>query len=246
MDPNSDVRIAVLVDAENISSRHVKSIFEKISNHGTATYRRAYGNWTSPDMRPWKEALQEYSLTPMQQFSNVSGKNSTDSAMIIDAMDIYYSQRVNGFAIVSSDSDFTKLASNLREKGMFVIGVGEEKTPKSMRAACTEFIELKDRSPAAAPGARAAAEKPAENPEKEDIRRRIEELIESSEGDRVLLSDVGTIFIRTVPPVDWTKWGAKKLSGFVEELGFKVEKEGENVLWITSKPAPPVKRGRKA
>ncbi|MDR2771504.1 MAG: NYN domain-containing protein [Clostridiales Family XIII bacterium] len=137
-----DKRIAVLIDADNVSSKYISNIMNEVSNHGTPTYKRIYGDWTSVKMSSWKDVLLEHSVSPMQQYSYTTGKNATDSALIIDAMDILYSGKVDGFCIVSSDSDFTKLASRLREAGMLVIGMGEKKTPVPFRAACDMFKYL--------------------------------------------------------------------------------------------------------
>lgn len=134
-----DKRFAVLIDADNVSAKYIKYILDEISNYGVATYKRIYGDWTKPNTASWKDLLLENSITPVQQYGYTVGKNSTDSAMIIDAMDILYSGNVEGFCIVSSDSDFTKLASRLRESGMLVVGMGEKKTPKPFIAACNQF-----------------------------------------------------------------------------------------------------------
>ncbi|MFU0827842.1 MAG: HTH OST-type domain-containing protein [Lachnoclostridium sp.] len=135
-------RFAVLIDADNVSAKYIKYILDEISNYGIATYKRIYGDWTKPTAASWKDVLLENSVTPVQQYSYTVGKNSTDSAMIIDAMDILYSGNVEGFCIVSSDSDFTKLSSRLRESGMLVVGMGERKTPKPFIAACNQFKYL--------------------------------------------------------------------------------------------------------
>lgn len=132
-------RFAILIDGENISPKYIKTILDEISNKGTATYKRIYGDWTTAALGGWKEKLLDYSISPMQQYSYTTGKNSSDSAMIIDAMDILYSGKVEGFCLATSDSDFTKLASRLRESGMIVIGMGEEKTPRPFVSACDEF-----------------------------------------------------------------------------------------------------------
>jgi hypothetical protein len=135
-------RFAVLIDADNISDKYIKFIFDEISNEGVATYKRIYGDWTKPALSNWKKLLLEYSITPIQQYGYTTGKNSTDAAMIIDAMDILYSGNVDGFCLVSSDSDFTRLASRLRESGMDVVGMGERKTPKAFIVACNKFKYL--------------------------------------------------------------------------------------------------------
>ena len=129
-------RFALLIDADNISAKYISVILEELSTYGITTYKRIYGDWTSTQASKWKNQLLENSVIPVQQFSNTVGKNATDSTLIIDAMDILYTGNVEGFCIVSSDSDFTRLASRLRESGMEVIGMGEEKTPRSFRVAC--------------------------------------------------------------------------------------------------------------
>lgn len=138
----NDLKFAILIDADNIGSKYIKIILDEISKEGVATYKRIYGDWTSPTLAPWKQVLLEHSVTPMQQYSYTVGKNATDSAMIIDAMDILYSGKVDGFCIASSDSDFTRLSSRLRESGMTVIGMGEQKTPRPFVSACDRFIYI--------------------------------------------------------------------------------------------------------
>ncbi len=137
-----DKRFAVLIDADNVSSKYVKIILDEISDYGVATYKRIYGDWTQSHTTSWKDVLLENSITPIQQYNYTVGKNSTDAAMIIDAMDVLYSGNVEGFCIASSDSDFTRLASRLRESGMFVVGMGEKKTPKPFIVACNQFKYL--------------------------------------------------------------------------------------------------------
>ena len=139
---NNDRRFAVLIDADNISDKYIKTILDELAAEGEVTYKRIYGDWTKPALAPWKKVLLEYSVTPIQQYSYTTGKNATDSAMIIDAMDILYSGNVDGFCLVTSDSDFTRLASRLRESGMMVIGMGEHKTPKAFTSACNKFKYL--------------------------------------------------------------------------------------------------------
>lgn len=168
----SDNRFAVLIDADNVSVKYIKIILDEISKDGIATYKRIYGDWTNPSLISWKSTLLDNSIIPVQQYSYTTGKNSTDSAMIIDAMDILYSGRVEGFCLVSSDSDFTRLAARLRESGMTVIGMGESKTPNSFIAACNKFkyldilsaaeeAEAEEAAPKADP-----AKKPAAQPKK--------------------------------------------------------------------------------
>ncbi|MBE6046807.1 MAG: NYN domain-containing protein [Clostridium sp.] len=137
-----DKKFAILIDADNVSAKYIKYILDEISSYGIATYKRIYADWTRAATSSWKDVLLENSITPMQQYNYTVGKNSSDSALIIDAMDILYSNNVDGFCIVSSDSDFTRLATRLRESGMIVIGMGEEKTPKPFVAACNQFKYL--------------------------------------------------------------------------------------------------------
>ncbi len=135
-------RYAVLIDADNVAAKYTKYILDEVSNYGIVTYKRVYGDWTRVNLAGWKNMALDNAITPVQQYSYTTGKNATDSAMIIDAMDILYSQNVDGFCIVSSDSDFTRLAIRLRESGMQVIGMGERKTPKPFSTACNAFKYL--------------------------------------------------------------------------------------------------------
>lgn len=143
-----DHKLAVLIDADNVPYANVKEMLEEISKSGTPTVKRIYGDWTKPHLSGWKNVLLENAITPIQQYSYTTGKNSSDSALIIDAMDILYSEKVTGFCIVSSDSDFTRLATRLREAGMLVIGIGERKTPPPFIAACNKFIYIEILKPA--------------------------------------------------------------------------------------------------
>jgi uncharacterized LabA/DUF88 family protein len=142
MDTIKDLRLAVLIDADNVPYANVKQMFEEIAKYGTPTFKRIYADWTRPTVSGWKKVLLENAITPVQQYSYSKGKNSSDSAMIIDAMDILYSGKVDGFCIVSSDSDFTRLAIRLREAGMKVIGIGEKKTLIPFITACDKFIYI--------------------------------------------------------------------------------------------------------
>ncbi len=135
-------RIALLIDSDNISADYIDIILDKVNEEGVTTYRRIYGDWTRPEAAKWKKVLLENSIIPIQQYNNTTGKNSTDSALIIDAMDILYTGKIDGFCIVSSDSDFTRLASRLREENKMVIGMGEDKTPTSLIASYSKFFNL--------------------------------------------------------------------------------------------------------
>src|SRR4030042_5161357 len=142
MSEKSDLKLAVLIDADNIPYANIKGMLDEIAKLGVPTIKRIYGDWTKPTVSGWKPALLEHAITPIQQYSYTQGKNATDSAMIIDAMDILHSQKVDGFCLVSSDSDFTRLAIRLRESGMLVIGIGEKKTPNPFIVACDKFIYI--------------------------------------------------------------------------------------------------------
>lgn len=139
---SKDLKLAVLIDADNVPYSNVKGMMEEITKFGTPTTKRIYADWTKPNSNGWKAVLLEHAITPIQQYSYTVGKNSSDSALIIDAMDLLYSGKLDGFCIVSSDSDFTRLAIRLRESGMKVIGIGEKKTPNSFIVACDRFIYI--------------------------------------------------------------------------------------------------------
>jgi uncharacterized LabA/DUF88 family protein len=139
-DEFSQAKLAVLIDADNTQPAIIEGLLDEVAKYGVASVKRIYGDWTSTNLRSWKDRLLEYAIQPIQQFSYTSGKNATDSAMIIDAMDLLYSQRLDGFCIVSSDSDFTRLAARLRESGLTVYGFGEKKTPRAFVSVCDKFV----------------------------------------------------------------------------------------------------------
>ena len=149
IETHKDLKLAVLIDADNVPYANVKEMFEEIAKYGTPTFKRIYADWTKPTVAGWKKVLLENAITPIQQYSYSSGKNASDSALIIDAMDILYTGKVDGFCIVSSDSDFTRLATRLREAGMKVIGIGEKKTLNPFITACDKFIYIEILKPAA-------------------------------------------------------------------------------------------------
>jgi len=140
LEPETADRLAVLIDADNAQPTIVEALMTEVAKYGTASVKRIYGDWTQPGLKRWKEVLLDHSIQPMQQFGYTRGKNSTDSALIIDAMDLLYSEHLDGFCIVSSDSDFTRLASRIRESGLTVYGFGEKKTPDAFVSACDKFI----------------------------------------------------------------------------------------------------------
>lgn len=225
---------ALLIDSDNISARYIPAIMNELtSRHGEVTYRRIYGDWTSSQMGKWKDVLAEHSLTPMQQFANTKGKNATDSFLIIDAMDILYEGRVDGFCIVSSDSDFTRLASRLRDAGCAVVGMGEAKTPKSFRSACTVFTTLELLLDGEAPGQGVgmAAEGA---PTKSEIADSIVDIINDGSGPDPLatLSEVGNRLVRIHPDFDVRSFGYAQLSKFLESFDNFHLVRRDNVVYV--------------
>ncbi len=208
--------IALLIDAENISPKYIRAILEELSREWTPAYRRIYGDFTSTDMSAWKKTLLEHGINPVQQFSYTQGKNATDSAMIIDAMDILYAENVDGFCIVSSDSDFTRLALRLRESAVYVLGMGEQKTPVAFRSACNRFTILETLLPTEQKADKA---KPTKIPEKmlDEIRRIIEQ--DCEEDGYMMLSKLGTIISRKFPDFDSRNYGFAKMYKLLEHTG---------------------------
>lgn len=223
-----DKRIAVLIDADNVSEKYIKYIIDEISNHGTPTYKRIYGDWTKPQLAPWKNVLLNYSITPIQQYNYTTGKNSTDAALIIDAMDILYSKNVDGFCIVSSDSDFTKLAARLREAGMYVIGMGEKKTPTPFIAACEKFKYLEVLASMASKPTETTSIKETQKHEEAKVgMTSIDKLIEviktiiteiSDEDGWAFLGELGSTLNKRYPDFDTRNYGYAKLTPFVASL----------------------------
>lgn len=239
-----DKTFAVLIDSDNISAKYITSILNEMTKYGVITYKRIYGDWTSTQTTRWKQAILENSIMPIQQFSNTVGKNATDSALIIDAMDILYTDHVDGFCIVSSDSDFTRLASRLRESGKDVIGMGEEKTPRSFRAACTVFTNLeilldqdeeeitrssfsgKDNAEGNGSGVK-SKRKAAKQSEAEvgTISKRLIEddivsiITENDDKDKATsLGEVGNRLVKKYSDFDVRNYGYSSLSKFLEEM----------------------------
>ena len=240
----NNLRLAVLIDADNVPRDSLKYAMDEIAIYGTPTIKRIYGDWTSPNIGGWKQSLLENAVTPVQQYSYTTGKNSTDSAMIIDAMDILYAGQCDGFVLVSSDSDFTRLAIRLREAGMYVIGMGEKKTPNPFIVACDKFIyievlrEREKKADAAVKKKKAESQKKAEaqkasksskTPEKPTDRLlpdkfvpdEIEQLIADSISDIADdegfadLSDLGNLLIKKQPDFDPRNYGFGKLSNML-------------------------------
>ena len=212
-------RFAVLIDADNVSPKYIKYILDEVSDVGIATYKRIYGDWTDNEKRSWKNVLLDWSVNPIQQYSYTTGKNATDSAMIIDAMDILYSGNVDGFCLVSSDSDFTKLAQRLREAGMFVMGIGEQKTPKPFRAACDTFKLLEIISSDDAPET-SVIENQKTITNIDEIQKAITKLLieNNSQNQPIILAKVGNFLTKRFSDFDVRNYGYSKLSTFLESL----------------------------
>jgi uncharacterized protein (TIGR00288 family) len=222
-----NINIAVLIDGDNIPSANVKQMIEEISKYGNPTIKRIYGDWTRPGLTKWKNLLLENAITPVQQYGYTMGKNATDSAMIIDAMDILYNGKVDGFCLVSSDSDFTRLATRLREAGMLVIGIGEKKTPTPFIVACDKFIYIEI--------LRKQTEDKTED--KGSIKSILDKitykeisLISSSINDLsdeegwAFLGDVGSLIQKKRPNFDSRNYGFEKLTPLIKSLGkFEIE-----------------------
>lgn len=235
----NDLRLAVLIDADNIPFSNVKGMIEEIAKYGTPTFKRIYGDWTKPTVAGWKSVLLENAITPIQQYSYTKGKNSTDSAMIIDAMDILYSGKVDGFCIVSSDSDFTRLATRLREAGMKVIGIGEKKTPAPFIVACDKFIYIEIISSsvatvepsAARPKGRTPSRSKKKSEDNDNIAqiKKAKRLIATSitdladENGWAYLGDVGNLILKKQPDFDSRNYGFAKLTPLIRSLDFEID-----------------------
>ncbi|MEX0609373.1 MAG: NYN domain-containing protein [Balneolaceae bacterium] len=220
----NDIRLAVLIDGDNIPSTHVKEMMEEIAKYGNPTIKRIYGDWTNPHVSRWKSIMLENAITPIQQYGYTTGKNSTDSALIIDAMDILYSTKVDGFCLVSSDSDFTRLALRLREAGMKVIGIGERKTPNPFIVACDRFIYieiLKNRDDGEN---KPSKSKSSQKDGVDKINPKIINLISSTISDLededgwAFLGDVGNLLQKKQPNFDSRNYGFPKLTPLIKAI----------------------------
>lgn len=225
MREKNDLKLAVLIDADNIPYSNIKGMLDEIAKLGTPTIKRIYGDWTKPTVSGWKPALLEHAITPIQQYSYTSGKNATDSAMIIDAMDILHSQKVDGFCLVSSDSDFTRLATRLRESGMLVIGIGEKKTPKPFIVACDKFIYIEIIGAKEIPKTKKVTTSiPAETAKIDSIDNKFIQLLKSSIEDIAddngwaFLAEVGSLIIKKKPDFDPRNYGFLKLTPLIKSL----------------------------
>ena len=243
---SSEKRFALLIDADNVSAKYIKPITDELSKYGTVTYKRIYGDWTLTLHAKWKDALLENSITPIQQFGYTQGKNATDSAMIIDAMDILYTRSVEGFCIVSSDSDFTRLASRIRESGLTVIGMGEKKTPTPFRKACDIFTTLElllgdaggkssgrgkgrsDQAGATSGGSGAGTATAS----KDEIEQAVVNIITDNQnnGKSTGLGEVGSRLLKRYPDFDVRSYGTNLLSKLLDEFqSVQITKDGSSV-----------------
>lgn len=251
-----NLNLAVLIDGDNIPSAHVKEMMQEIAKYGNPTIKRIYGDWTKPHLSKWKNLLLQNAITPIQQYAYTVGKNATDSAMIIDAMDILYSDKVNGFCLVSSDSDFTRLATRLREAGMQVIGIGEKKTPTPFIVACDKFIYIEI--------IRHESEKKEDINQKDKTIESIDKITpkviklisttiddSSDEDGWAFLGDVGNLLQKKQPNFDSRNYGFEKLTPLIKSTGkFELERR-ENprsknkLIYVKNKEKHKAKRVKK-
>lgn len=216
----NQLKLAVLIDADNTQAMIIEGLLAEIAKYGVASVKRIYGDWTSTNLRSWKDKLLEFAVQPVQQFSYTTGKNATDSAMIIDAMDLLYTENLDGFCIVSSDSDFTRLAARLREDGKMVIGFGQRKTPKPFVAACDKFVYTEIlREPE---GEREGREPARQNTPDFKADRKVESLLKSAVEDAAdefgwaYLGGVGTYIANRQPEFDPRNYGFRKLGDLIK------------------------------
>ena len=243
--------LALLIDGDNATPKIITGLLAEIANYGTASVKRIYGDWTKPNLNGWKECLLEHSIQPVQQFAYTTGKNATDGAMIIDAMDLLYTGRFSGFCIVSSDSDFARLAARIREQGVTVYGFGERKTPRPFITACDKFVYFDvlnaagEQKEAEAAAPKAIAAKPA--PAKATLDRAALEMLtkavtaSADEDGRANLARVGAHLAKQSPDFDARNYGFPRLSDLVEASGIvEVERIGENpkIIMVRLKGGP--------
>ena len=227
-----NLTLAVLIDADNASAAIIDGLLTEIAKLGVASVKRIYGDWTKPNLGPWKEVLLKYSIQPIQQFANTKGKNATDSAMIIDAMDLLYTGPFDGFCLVSSDSDFTRLASRIRESGKYVYGFGERKTPEPFVVACDRFIYS---DVFAAPNTEAATKRRSNKELRQDTKllNWLRAAIDANSDDNgwANLGAVGSTVVKQAPEFDPRNYGYGKLSGLVEAIGlFEIDHRDQKFM----------------
>ncbi|WP_055443234.1 NYN domain-containing protein [Lacinutrix himadriensis] len=254
-----DIKLAVLIDGDNIPSAYVKEMMEEIAKYGNPTIKRIYGDWTKPHLTKWKNVLLENAITPIQQYGYTTGKNATDSAMIIDAMDVLYSGKVDGFCLVSSDSDFTRLATRLREAGMQVFGIGEKKTPNPFIVACDKFIYIEIlKNQAEESESESSTEKSVSKESKYDkitqkeikfIAATIEDV--ADDDGWAFLGDVGSLLQKKQPNFDSRNYGFQKLTPLIKSIpDFEIERREDNrgrmkLIYVKIKEVKPKGKGRR-
>ena len=239
MRENNDLKLAVLIDADNIPYSHIQEMLDEIAKLGVPTIKRIYGDWTKRTVSGWKPALLEHAITPIQQYSYTTGKNATDSAMIIDAMDILHSEKVDGFCLVSSDSDFTRLATRLRESGMMVIGIGEKKTPNPFIVACDKFIYIEIIGSKEVPKKTAKTTTTAASSDQKSkldtIDSKFIQLLKSTVEDVAdddgwaFLAEIGSLIIKKKPDFDPRNYGFFKLTPLIKSLSEDFEVDEREV-----------------
>ncbi|WP_024770437.1 NYN domain-containing protein [Aquimarina macrocephali] len=226
-----DLNLAVLIDGDNIPSSYIKEMMEEIAKYGNPTIKRIYGDWTKPDLTKWKKILLENAITPIQQYGYTKGKNATDSAMIIDAMDILYSEKVTGFCLVSSDSDFTRLATRLREAGMKVFGIGEKKTPNPFIVACDKFIYLEilkyeaEENESESIDTTSVSKNSVDKITSKEIKLISHTISDVADDDGwAFLGDVGSLLQKKQPNFDSRNYGFQKLTPLIKSIkNFEIE-----------------------
>jgi len=253
-----NLNLAVLIDGDNIPSAHVKEMVEEVAKYGNPTIKRIYGDWTKPHLTKWKNVLLENAITPIQQYGYTTGKNATDSAMIIDAMDILYAGKVDGFCLVSSDSDFTRLATRLREAGKLVIGIGERKTPNPFIVACDKFIYIEILKHRIDEKETADEKEETKEDTVDKITKKELTLIETSISDVsdedgwAFLGDVGSLIQKKQPNFDSRNYGFQKLTPLIKATGkFEIEqrqsaKSRHKLIYVKNKEKPKRTSGRRA
>jgi uncharacterized LabA/DUF88 family protein len=237
---NIEKRLAVLIDADNAQSSIIDGLLAEVAKHGVSSVKRIYGDWTKPLLKGWKEVLLQYAIQPIQQFAYTKGKNATDSAMIIDAMDLLYTNRFDGFCIVSSDSDFTRLASRIREAGLLVYGFGEKKTPQPFVSACNKFIYTEILSKTDEPSKKLGPKKAAALKGDTRLVNLLRTAVDSSADDSgwANLATVGNKIVNQAPEFDSRNYGYEKLGELIKASKlFEIDtrtigKEGHTVKYI--------------
>lgn len=250
MELHKESKLAVLIDADNVPYHNIKGVMEEITKYGTPTFKRIYADWTKPTVSGWKKVLLENAITPIQQYSYTSGKNSSDSALIIDAMDILYSEKVDGFCIISSDSDFTRLATRLREAGMKVIGIGQKKTPQPFIIACDKFVYMEiiesDDDLEINQDENIQKSKPKTKKQFEKLNKATLKLIAATINDLgdengwAFLGDIGNLLLKKQPNFDSRNYGFPKLTPLLASVPhFEIEKRdtstGTKLVYIRNK-----------